>query len=62
MTRAARAACLEAGERDGDAGAPIQRIVDVGAIAAELEHLTGDVAAVLDLLPYRQMREEQPVG
>ena len=33
-----------------------------GVVVAELEHLTGDVAAVLDLLPYRQMREEQPVG
>ena len=61
-TRAALAACLRASEQDRDAGAPIQRIVDVGAIAAELEHLTGDVAAVLDLLPYRQMREEHPVG
>lgn len=60
--RAALAACLQASERDRDAGAPIQRIVDVGAIAAEPEHLTGDVAAVLDLLPYRQMREEQPIG
>ena len=53
---------LATSEHDRDAGAPIQRIVDVGAIAAALDHLTGDVVAVLDLLPYRQMREEHPVG
>ena len=31
-------------------------------LTAEQEHLTGDVAAVLDLLPYPRMREEQSVG
>ncbi|MCC6177623.1 MAG: hypothetical protein IT305_20165 [Chloroflexi bacterium] len=46
------------------AGVPLQRLVEPGGVAGGLQHLAGDLAAALDLLPFGRSTHHRadPIG